>query len=81
MTARYIEEISSTNNTFNEKPSFWINDNRILLSILFGISGIIFFVLFLDSHYKTLINTKHIDIQNAQFGKAIKERFGKILKE
>lgn len=37
-----------------EEPSFWIEDNRIVMSILFGISGILFFMLLLDSHYKTL---------------------------
>lgn len=41
---------------------------RIGLSICFAISGILFFVLLLDSHYKTV--SKEV-IQNA-FGKAKK---------
>lgn len=56
-TINSIEHIGN-NEGINGKqkniPSFWINDNRILLSILFGISGIIFFLLFMDSHYKSI---------------------------
>ena len=31
-------------------------NNKLALSILFGISGIVFFLLFLDSHYKHIQN-------------------------
>lgn len=31
-----------------------VNDNRIVISILFGIGFLIFIFLFLDSHYKEL---------------------------
>lgn len=38
--------------------AFWINDNRIVISVLFAIGGVLFIFLFLDSHYKQLIEYK-----------------------
>lgn len=38
----------------NERKTVSIN---IVLSVLFGLSGFIFFMLFFDSHYKTLRET------------------------
>lgn len=35
-----------------------LNDNRIVISVLFGIGGILFLFLFLDSHYKELNKAK-----------------------
>lgn len=35
-----------------------INDNRITLSILFGIGGLLFLMLFLDSHFKEMVKYK-----------------------
>lgn len=65
-----------------EKPGFWIKDNRILLGVLFGFSALIFFMLFIDSHKKaqksTIINTTISEkLQSAQksfFSKALKKR-------
>ena len=54
-----------------EKPSFWIKDNRILLSILFGISGTVFLLLFLDSHYKKL--SPQTTIPQTSIGELLKE--------
>lgn len=31
-----------------------LKNNRIILSFLFGLSGLLFFLLFLDSHYKEM---------------------------
>jgi hypothetical protein len=47
----------------DEIHGFWIYDNRILLSILFGLSGIIFLLLFLDSHYKEMIRAAEESIK------------------
>ena len=33
---------------------FGIQDNRIVICTLFGLGGILFIFLFLDSHYKAL---------------------------
>lgn len=33
---------------------FGINDNRIVICTLFGLGGLLFIFLFLDSHYKAL---------------------------
>ncbi len=45
---------------------FLIKDNRITISFLFGIGGIIFLFLFLDSHYKELNKYK---LKKLNFGK------------
>lgn len=37
---------------------FWIQDNRIVISALFGIGALLFLILFLDSHYKALYEYK-----------------------
>lgn len=58
-----------------------ISDNRTLLSILFGLSGIVFFLLFLDSHYQNLINSKNELMKHANVGKAVVGSFGNILKK
>lgn len=58
-----------------------IKDNRIVLSILFGLSGAIFFLLFLDSHYQTLKKAKNDILKQAELGKALQSNFGKTLKK
>lgn len=45
---------------------FLIKDNRITISILFAIGGILFLFLFLDSHYKELNKYK---LKKLNFGK------------
>lgn len=34
--------------------TFWIKDNRIVISVLYALGGFLFLFLFLDSHYKEL---------------------------
>lgn len=80
--ARCIEEINNEQeNVYELENSWWINDNRILLSILFGCSGMLFFLLFLDSHYKNMFAAKNQMMVDAEFGSKIKAQFGKILKK
>lgn len=50
-SANSIDEIDTSDESKNK-----ISVN-IILSILFGFSGLIFFLLFFDSHYKTLHET------------------------
>jgi len=44
-----------------------IGNSHVLLSILFGFGGLLFLLLFLDSHYKTL-HVKRVEYYN-KFGK------------
>lgn len=77
--AKCIEEINS--NTTIKENTTKITDNRIILSILFGISGIIFFVLFLDSHYKNMKAASSSILDDASLGKELKKfNFGRLLK-
>lgn len=43
------------------KMMFSIQDNRITLSILFGIGGLLFLMLFLDSHFKEMNKYKEVN--------------------
>ena len=45
--------------------NFVLKDNRIVISFLFGLGGILFLFLFIDSHYKEV--KKYIKKSN--FGK------------
>ena len=76
--AQCIEEINDNN---EQESLLGITDSRITLSILFGISGIIFFILFMDSHYKNMKNAANSVTIDAAFGKKCKQTFGKILKK
>jgi len=53
-------------NKLKIKMEFLIKDNRITISILFAIGGILFLFLFLDSHYKELNKYK---LKKLNFGK------------
>jgi hypothetical protein len=50
------------------KNHLWLNDNRIILSILFGLSGLIFIMLLLDSHYKTIKRESMAGMIKGAFG-------------
>ncbi len=76
--AQCIEDINNTNEQTN---LIGITDSRITLSILFGVSGIIFFILFMDSHYKNMKNAVDNVKIDAAFGAKCKQTFGKLLKK
>lgn len=78
--AKCIEEIN--NNNTQQENTTKITDNRIILSILFGISGIVFFVLFLDSHYKNMKAATSKILEDASIGENFKKlNFGRLLKK
>jgi hypothetical protein len=43
----------------------YLKNNRIILSVLFGLGGILFILLFLDSHYKNLANAKTTSVSTS----------------
>lgn len=57
-----------------------IKDNRIILSVLFGFSGFIFFLLFADSHMKKINQIKNEVKMDAELGQSFRTHFGKVLK-
>lgn len=46
----------------------WLNNNRIRLAVLFGISGLLFFLLLLDSHYKNIREQTVSSLVSSAFG-------------
>jgi hypothetical protein len=69
---RYNPELESFNDRKTKIPEaknrLWLNDNRIILSILFGMSGLIFLVLMLDSHYKSIKRETMTGVLKGAFG-------------
>ncbi len=64
-----------------DKPGFWIKDNRILLGVLFGLSSLIFLLLFIDSHKKAQQSTINTTTAAEQFRSQQKSFFSKALKK
>jgi hypothetical protein len=66
----------------NEKTTLQhvISNNRIILCVLFGISGLIFFILLMDSHFKAIDKNNKLKIQITDKSNEMYKKLNEIIK-